>query len=286
MKKWVVFGCGGCLTVVMLCVVALVVLFVVVRNYGQRVSKASAEVQREFAQLARDFPFPTPGKEVAVEANRFDQYLSVRDTVTSAAAAEMDWVLKLTSDRAQTEKMGVFKWVKKLAGVPLQLFAVQKVQAGALRRNRMSHGEYRWLTRMMDAEIHSWRQAPETGDEWTSRAEAYFQPLLAIKRWQQNFEKNRSGRGGHANVEVGPLDYDHFIAAIEQFKNPEHLNRDLIRSKFAALTAMPDGIFGDALIVVGMGEPSPMGTSESVSTTTLPSPGKLDSATTPAESIP
>ena len=242
-NKWLWVGCGGCLGVVVLLLIVVVGFGLMVRGYFGSIKSDMDTMKVELKQLQQDFPF-TPPTDQKVEGNRYDQFLSVREKVTTTAESELDWLIQLVKSSDKKKDFNFWGFLKNILSLPRRIAQIGKTQVTALRDVKMSPNEYAFLTRMTAAEIYSWSQLEAT-DPKVELQKKYLKPLRDIHDGIKEARKRNPG----SNIQTGPINYEDFISAIEENKDPNHTNRELITAKMDRILASSAAVFVDAITV-------------------------------------
>ncbi len=242
-NKWIWVGCGGCLSVAVLLLIVVIISGYFIKQYVDDVQNRLREANEKFDQLEQDFPYETPESIQPFEEERFNQFLNIRDQTIETAEEEFDWLLSMIQEEAQKE-FSFIEFIRNVINVPNQIAEIGLNQSQQLRQMEMSPKECSYMTKVMAAEINSWRDMEEDSQQY-KYAINYFDPLQQVKR---GIEKQKE-QNPNSNIDPGPFSYEEFLSRIEDFEDPEHLNRDLILTNMERINSSTAAIFVDAIMV-------------------------------------
>ncbi|RJP35485.1 MAG: hypothetical protein C4527_00045 [Candidatus Omnitrophota bacterium] len=242
-KKWLWIGCGGCLSMVIVFMILLVMGGFWVKNYANRIKQNYEVLASDHRELERQYPFTAPADKT-IDPQRFEKFLSVRETVNAEAQTKLDWLIQFAQTPNEKSGMTTVGLIHKFVGLPITLSEIGMTRVDALRDAAMSHKEYDHLTRVVAAELWSWRDL-EDADPLKTKAVVYFKPLEDIRQ----FLNDAGEKNPHQEIQVGPFDLDRFLEAVESEKDEHHVNRELIRSGSDRIVAGDAIIFVDACFV-------------------------------------
>ncbi len=242
-KKWIWIGCGGCFSVIAVLVILLIIGGWWIKNYTNRIQQNYEELSAKHDQLNQEYPFTPPGDK-SIDPDRFDKYLSVRDQVITKVETNLDWLIKLANSPDIKGGMSIFGLISKFVGLPMTLINIDTSRVQLLEAVQMSSKEYEYLTRVTAAEILSWRELEED-NQYKQLAEKYIQPLEDINEHVAEIEQNNPSQ----NIELGPFDLEQFMEAVEQGKDPEHTNRELIQENAERIISSDSVVFVDACFI-------------------------------------
>ncbi len=242
-KRWIWIGCGGCLGIIILCIVVAVVGFYWVgENFNQMISDMNA-LHTEIEALNEKYPFSKPD-DMKIDPSRYQKFLKVRQDTINEAQERLDWFRQLIDDSNQSNQLSTFELIGKLINLIPTITRLGLHQVDALDKAEMAHREYAFYTGLSASETKAWLDAKEDSER-KKAAQEYWKPLNDLERWSDKQQKENPS----ANTDLGPFDKALFIQAIEKHHDPDHSNADLIWQNRDDFFVSPYAIFVDALAV-------------------------------------
>lgn len=215
-KEWWI-GCG---TLAIVGVGAAVMAGFYVAGRAGEVSHSIREARDRYTESSREFPF-TPPAAGKLSAQRFSQYLKVREAVDSAMSP-------LRSGG------GIVAMLSALTSLPEE---VSRAQVDALRAQSMSIDEYRWISRQLYTTVAAEAYRPDADPE--------------IREVQRSFE-GAFRRGSRVQVQTNGRNagnpFDSGLMDFTWLKVPE-ATRAIVRDNARAIANLPNAVMADTILL-------------------------------------
>jgi len=240
-KRWIWIGCGGCLGLIVIFILATVGgFYLVARNFTQ-MAKNMEEYQQKSQALDKQYPFTKP-EDGKIDPERYKQYLQARKKTILYAGEQLDWFKKFIEDPQKKGGLSTLKLIKNFITLIPTFAKIGLSQINSLEAIKMSHKEYSYMTGITVGETLHWLDLDPT-DEKYSAAQKYWKPMDEMdKSIREQRKKNPSSR-----MDVGPIDRKRFMDAVEPFKDAEGVHSDMVWLNKDEIFTDSFAIFVDAL---------------------------------------
>lgn len=186
-KKILLFGCGGCLTLILIAGV-LIGLFAYnmtrqIQHFGEDMHAMDQTMQR----LRAEHPFTPPGDGI-LSPERLEIYLGVRDAAGESADAKLGWLVKFADDPGSASTMTM---IGNFIRLVFTMMGIQKEVVDHLELREMSLEEYSHYTVHFAAQLHRWSEQLDEEDEIGQTAREYFEPITNLNfAWETTGAKS------------------------------------------------------------------------------------------------
>ena len=241
-NRWLWIGCGGCLGLVIVLVLALFAGGFALTRYVKTIQSQKDEWDRKVRTLDQAHPF-TPPSPPSLNPQRYEEFLAVRSRAAASVDQNLGWLIELSQDAASPkESASWLSLVKRFIHLPFDLFAAGEDQLTALAQTRMSMREYVHLTQVTAGAMNQWRQR-EKGDPREAIAQAYLKPILDL---DENLKKHQQ-QNPQSHVDIGPFDKESFLHILARQAPPPREIDELIYAAGNRIVSASSAVFLDAI---------------------------------------
>ena len=116
-KKWLWYGCGGCPTILILCILAIVAGVYSCQRYVGNIQEKTELWNDQVREINQRFPFTEP-KDNTYQSERFNTFLSIREKTIASTEEKLGWLIAFAQSPDDKGGFTLLQLIRKFISLP------------------------------------------------------------------------------------------------------------------------------------------------------------------------